>query len=81
MFTVDASDCKFRCWECNKSCLLKSQFFLPDELFYDMILNSLKSTAGMYIAGGGDKDVADDKLKKMAVAIKIAREEYLKQLC
>ena len=74
------SDCSIRCWECEKECNIKLLFELPEFLFNQTIIDSLKADAGMFIAGGGNPRVADTELKKTAVCLSISRKKYLENL-
>ena len=67
-------NCNYRCWECSRKCMMKNLFSLEDNLFYSMIIKSLKFSAGMMITRGYSKEMADFELKKMAVTLKISRE-------
>lgn len=74
------SDCSIRCWECEKECAMKDLFLLPESVFNKQILDSLKANAGMFIAAGGNPQVADMELKKTAVSLNISRKKYLENL-
>lgn len=67
-------DCNLQCWECSRKCQIKNYFNLPDNIFYSIIIESLKPSAGMMITRGHSKEKVDFELEKMAVAIKISRE-------
>ena len=71
-------DCNLQCWECSRKCQIKNYFNLPDNIFYSIIIESLKPSAGMMITRGHSKGKVDFELEKMAVAIKISRELTLK---
>ena len=71
----DISDCNQKCWECSKECGIKNMFFIPEPIFNNQIIMSLKASAGMYIASGGNPQLAENFVKKNAVA----RKEYLKR--
>ena len=74
-------NCNKRCWECPRECNMKKMFILlPEEKFNQTIINSLKASMGMYITQGGSYEIAQEHLKKSAVALSIARQEYLKNL-
>lgn len=72
------NDCNLQCWECSQKCQIKNYFILPDNIFYSIIMESLKVWAGMMITRGHSKEKVDFELEKMAVAIKISRELTLK---
>lgn len=73
-------DCNCKCWECSrKDCNMTQFFYYPERIFYDFILEALKSPAGMLINSGYSKQKADEYIEKRAVALKIAREQYLKK--
>lgn len=74
------SDCNIRCWECEKECAMKGLFSLPESVFNKQILDSLKADAGMFIAAGGNPQIADMELKKTAVSLSISRKKYLENL-
>lgn len=71
-------NCNYRCWECSQNCQIKKLFRLPDNIFYSIIIESLKPSAGMMITRGYSKEKVDFELEKMAVAIKLSRELTLK---
>ena len=67
-------DCNLQCWECPRNCSLKDLFLLPESIFNKVIMDSLKASAGMFIAAGGNPKVAELELKKNAVALSISRK-------
>ena len=70
-----ANNCNLKCWECSRSdCTIKQTFTLPDSMFYEIILNILKTRAGMELANGIPKPTVDQNLQKTAVSLKIARD-------
>lgn len=71
-------NCNFKCWECSQEdCNLKQLYLLPENMFYSIILDSLKSRAGIMLVSGYSKEFVDNNLKETAVTIKISRELYL----
>ena len=73
------NNCNFNCWECSrKQCKMKDVFSIPEPIAYKIILDFLKPMAGYELTLGIPKTVVDENLKKRAVALKIARDLYLK---
>lgn len=78
--TFNITNCNKQCWDCLKDCPMKKLFvMLPEAEFNRIILESLKTSMGMYIAKGGNPKSAEEVLKQNAVALSIARKEYLKK--
>lgn len=73
-----ALDCNCKCWECSrKDCDLIQLFVLPDNIFYSIVIDTLKPNAGLMITSGYSKEYADNYVKTRAVSLKLAREQYL----
>ena len=73
-------NCDCKCWECSrKDCDLTQCFYYSDRDFYEFILDALKPNAGILISLGYSKQKADNYIETRAVALKIAREQYLKK--
>lgn len=75
----DITDCNKRCWECSEDCQMKKMFLLPEPVFNNYIIESLKACAGMYIAKGGSPEIATKELQKMSVTLSISRKKYLEK--
>lgn len=73
----EITDCNKRCWECSENCEMKKMFLLPESVFNNFIIESLKASMGMYIAKGGNPKIATDELQKTAVALSISRKKFL----
>jgi len=74
-----ATNCNFNCWECSRcDCDMKKTFSFPEPIFYSIVMDYLKPLAGYELVFGVPKIVVDENLKKKAVALKIARDIYLK---
>lgn len=72
-------DCNCECWNCSrKDCDMTELFLLPEPIFYSIVFDALKSHAGFKLTYGISKTKVDEQLKVRAVALKIAREIYLK---
>ena len=73
-------DCNIRCWECSEDCDIRKTFSLPDQLFYECILDWAKTIAGYLITANLISYENCEKLLKITcVSLKLAREEYLKK--
>lgn len=73
-------DCDLRCWACNRKCEMKKLFEeIPEPIFNQTIMDSLKAWGGMIIANGGTRQEVDEEIKKLAVALSLSRKEYLKR--
>lgn len=63
----------FKCWECTKSCEIKKSFSLPDEVFYAMINESSKASAGAMIACGMSYEKAEKERTTMVLTLVTSR--------
>ena len=76
----EISKCNKQCWTCPKDCDIKKMFvMLPEAEFNRIIIDSLKPSLGMYIIKSGNSKNVEKALKETAVALSIARKEYLKK--
>lgn len=75
-------DCNFRCWDCPRDCEMKNIMQeLPEPVFNQCILGSMKSIAGMSIAILGlSPEEANDYVMQNTVALSISRKKYLETL-
>ena len=82
MIAAFGVDCNFRCWDCPRDCKMKNMMQeLPEPVFNQCILDSMKSNAGMRIAILGlSPEKANDYVMQNTVALSIARKKYLETL-
>lgn len=75
---VECNDC-FRCWECTKQCDLKNLFYLPDQLFFEIIRDTVKVMCGRALADGKSvKDVKEIE-KIFTLTLVTSRKKYLEE--
>ena len=78
--------CIINCWKCKQDCPIRDVMILSckvpflEELFYAMVIDSLKPMAGQLIAQGKNSQYVHEDLKLLAVSFYVARKKVMESL-